>query len=231
MAFKEGDFLEIEYTVSDAEDKKVLATTDQKRAKEAGILNEKMQYGPVVVVIGAPGVLKGLDRELRNLKAGEAKSFTFKPEDAFGERYEDLVRVMPMSEFRQREIEPYPGMQVNLDNMTAIVKSVNSGRVVVDANHPYAGRDVVYDVKVVRQLTSDKEKVEALGKSNGITPSSVTASADKVEIMFNNSVAKNADYFVGKAGFIASVFSNLKNIKKIEIKEEYINEEKKEEKK
>ncbi len=49
--------------------------------------------------------------------------------------------------------------------------------------------------------------------------------------MFNNSVAKNADYFVGKAGFIASVFSNLKNIKKIEIKEEYINEEKKEEKK
>ncbi len=68
MAFKEGDFLEIEYTVSDAEDKKVLATTDQKRAKEAGILNEKMQYGPVVVVIGAPGVLKGLDRELRTRK-------------------------------------------------------------------------------------------------------------------------------------------------------------------
>lgn len=222
MTFKDGDFLEVEYSVWDSAANSLIATTEEKKARDANIFEEKMKYGPVLIVLGSQGVIKGLDRELRNMKEKEEKKFTFKPSDAFGERSEELVRVMPLSEFRSREIDPYPGMQVNLDNVTATVKSVTSGRVVVDANHPYAGKDVIYEVRVLRLLTTDKEKVEALGKSYGIAASQISASPEKVELTFNNDISKNADYFVGKASLVASMFAHMKNIKEIDVKEQYL---------
>lgn len=230
MAFKDGDFLEIEYTVWDTAANSMISTTDEKKAKDANIFDAKMQYGPVLVIIGSRGVIKGLDRELRSLSVGEQKKLTFKPQDAFGERSEELVRVMPLSEFRYREIDPYPGMRVNLDDVTAIVKSVNSGRVVVDANHPYAGKEIAYDVKVVRQLTNEKEKIEAMSRSYGVKPTQVSAAGDKVELFYNNEVSKNADYFVGRASLIASLFTQFKDVKSVDVKEEYKRPDEKKEK-
>jgi FKBP-type peptidyl-prolyl cis-trans isomerase 2 len=225
MPFKEGDFLEIEYTVWDASENTMLSTTEEKVAKDNNIFNEKVKYGPVLVILGTNGAVKGLDREIRTMKDGERKKFTLKPDDAFGPRYDDLVRVMPMSEFRKHDMDPYPGMQVNLDNFTAVVKSVNSGRVVVDANHPYAGKEMTYEVRVIRQLINDKDKAQALAASNGVVPSAINVSADRVEVSFDNKVQKNADYFVGKTSFVASVFANMKGVKKIDVKEEYLRPE------
>ncbi len=219
MPFKDGDFLEIEYTVFDGE--KVISTTDQKRAKEAGIFEEKMQYGPVLIILGSSGVLKGLDRELRDMKPGEPKKTVFKPIDAFGERNEDLVRVMPLSEFRSRDIDPYPGMRVNLDDVTATVKSVNSGRVVVDANHPYAGKDITYDFKIIKVLEGEKERAEALFNSYGVKPTQLSANQEKIELFYNSDTNKNADYFIGKASAIASLFTHFKGVKTVDVKEEY----------
>ncbi len=231
MTFKDGDFVEIEYTVWDTTNNSIISTTSAEKAKKAEIFNERLQYGPVLVILGSAGVIKGLDRELRNLKVGDEKKFDLKPDEAFGNRSEELVRVMPLSDFRSRDMDPYPGMQVNLDNVTAIVKSVNSGRVVVDANHPYAGKDVTYEVKVIRHLASDNEKVESLSKSYGVKPTQVTTVADKLDIFYNNEVSKNADYFIGRANLIASVFAHMKSIRAVNVKEEYLRpEEKKEEK-
>lgn len=227
MAFKEGDFLEIEYTVWDTANNSIISTTYADKAKKAEIFNDKLQYGPVLVIVGSAGVIKGLDRELRSMAVGGEKKFSLKAEDAFGPRSEELVKVMPLSEFRSRNIDPYPGMQVDLDNVTAIVKSVNSGRVVVDANHPYAGKDVTYEVKVIKQLANDSEKVESLSKSYGVKPTQVTAAADRLDVFYNNDVSKNADYFIGRANLIASVFAHLKNIKAVNVKEEYLRPEEK----
>ena len=227
MAFKDGDFLEVEYNAYDAADNKLLSTTEEKKAKEGNIYDSRMAYGPALVILGRQGVIKGLDRELRNMKENEQKRFTFKPEDAFGEHSEELVRVMPLSTFREHDMDPKPGMSVNLDDVVAIVKSVSSGRVVVDANHPYAGKDIIYEIRILRQLTSEKDKINALGSSYGAVPTSLTASADKVELVYDNAVGKNADYFVGRANLIAAIFSNLKDVKKIEIKEEYLRPEEK----
>lgn len=232
MAFKDGDFIEIDYTVWDTSNKSVISTTSAETAKKESIYDEKMHYGPVLVILGSAGVIKGLDKELKGMSVGGEKKFDLKPDEAFGSRSEDLVRVMPLSEFRARDVNPYPGMRVDLDNVTAVVKSVNSGRVVVDANHPYAGKEITYEVKIVRHLTNDNEKVESLSKSYGVKPTQVNTASDKLDIFYNNEVSKNADYFVGRANLIASVFAHLKNIKAVNVKEEYLRpEEKKEEKK
>ncbi len=221
MSFKDGDFLEVEYSAWSGADNSLISTTDEKKAKEANIFEKDVHYGPVLVILGSNGIIKGLDRSLRDMAPNEQKKFTFKPEEAFGERMPDLVRVMPLAEFRKHDIDPYPGLKVNLDNATAIVKSVNSGRVIVDANHPYAGQDITYEIRIIRHLTSEKDKVKALGKTYNVEPSSVDVKEKTLQIGFNNDVKKNSDYFIGKANFIASVFSYLKEFERVNVEEEY----------
>lgn len=222
MVFKDGDFLEVEYSAWTAADNGLISTTDEKKAKEASIYDEHVRYGPVLVVLGSGGIIKGLNRMLHSMNMNETKKEEFKPDEAFGERKSDLVRIMPISEFKKRDIDPYPGLQVNIDNATAIVKSVNSGRVTVDLNHQYAGQEIIYEVKVVKQLTIDKEKVTALGKTYGVDPSNVETKDKTLSITFNNEVKKDADYFVGKANLVAGVFTYFRDTEKVEVKEEYL---------
>jgi peptidylprolyl isomerase len=225
MSFKDGDFLEIDYTLWDATDNSIIATTDEKTAKDSKVYDEKMHYGPVLFVIGAAGTLKGLDRELRGFSVNDKKKFTLKPAEAFGERDENLVHVMPLSNFKSRDMAPYPGMQIEIDNARATVKSVTSGRVTVDANHPYAGKDILYEVRVVKNLVTEKERIESLANSYGVRPTSTTTTQGRIEFAFDGGVAKNADYFIAKTSLIASAFGYFKDVKKIEVKEEYLRSE------
>ena len=222
MSFKDEDFIEIEYSAWNAADNRLVSTTDEKKAKEADIYDEEAAYGPALVVLGAGGAIKGLDRELRGMSVGETKKLTFAPEDAFGDRHDELVKVMPLSAFRAREIEPYVGMRVNIDGTSVTVKSINSGRVVVDGNHPYAGKSIVYEVRIVKNLTSEHEKVEALGRSYGVKPTSAMVKGNTAEVSFDGGVKKDSDYFINKARMLASVFSNLKGIEKVLVHEEYL---------
>ena len=163
MAFKEGDFVEIEYSSWTAADGRMIDTSDQKIAEKNGILVEGRSYGPSLAILGKRTVLKGLDDALMEMNEGQSKKLTLKPDQAFGERNPEMMKVMPLAEFRKRDIAPYPGMRVDIDNIKATVKSVSSGRVVVDANHPYAGLDIIYEVKVLRKLNQEQEKIAALG--------------------------------------------------------------------
>ena len=176
----------------------------------------------MLVVLGANAVVRGLEREVKEMAVGQEKGFTLKPEDAFGLRDEGLVRVMPLSEFRAQKIEPYAGMRINLDNVAATVKSVGSGRVVVDANHPDAGKEIKYEVKVVKQLNTESEKAGALCKTYDVEPTSISLKDKELDLYFDDKVKKNADYFVNRASAMASIFSYLKDVSKIEVREEYL---------
>ena len=221
MPFKDGDFLEVDYSAWDAATKELISTTDEKLAKDNELYNKDSAYGPTLVILGSNSVIKGLDRELRGMSLNEMKKFTFTPEDAFGNRHEELVRVMPLSDFRARDMNPYPGMRVEVENMTATVKSVNSGRVVVDANHPYAGREITYEVRIVKNVTEPAQRVEALGKTYNVKPSSVSVKDNEMVLSYDSKTRKNANYFVGKSSLVASILSLMKDIEKVEVVEDY----------
>jgi len=61
-----------------------------------------------------------------------------------------------------------PGMILTLDGAIARVKSVTSGRVVIDYNHPLAGEQVIYSIKVHEVITDDKKKIEAILSANSL---------------------------------------------------------------
>jgi FKBP-type peptidyl-prolyl cis-trans isomerase 2 len=164
MAIKKGDFIEVEYTGEIKEDGFVFDTTDQTKAKEAGIDRPGMVYGPVTICVGEGHLVKGLDEFIEGKEPGLEQDVELGPEDAFGKKSAKLVQLIPMPKFKKEGINPMPGMQVNIDGNLGIVKNVSGGRVLVDLNHPLSGKDVKYHIKINRLVTDDAEKVAALLK-------------------------------------------------------------------
>src|SRR3989304_8909988 len=59
-------------------------------------------------------------------------------------------------------MKPVPNLRLNMDGSVGRIKSVSGGRTVVDFNHPLAGRDVIYDLKINKLVTDKKVQVESI---------------------------------------------------------------------
>src|SRR3989338_5032599 len=159
---KQHDFVEIEYTGTIKEDSSVFDTTDEKIAKEHGAFDKNADYSPAIICIGEHNVLKSLDEKMIGKVAGEEYTFDLSPEEAFGKKDAKLIQTIPSNKFRQQKIQPVPGLQLNIDGMFGIVKTVSGGRCYVDFNHPLAGKDLVYSVKINKIVEDDREKLKSL---------------------------------------------------------------------
>ncbi len=159
---KKGDFIELDYTGSLKEDKIVFDSTVESVAKKEDIFDPKMAYGPVAICVGQAQILKGLDDALEGVAVGEEKDLVLNAEQAFGKKDAKLLKLVPTNVFKKQGIQPVTGLQVNIDGTIGMIRSVSGGRTVVDFNHPFSGKEVVYKVKVIRKINDDKEKVKTL---------------------------------------------------------------------
>ena len=161
MPIKIGDFVELTYTAKLKGNNEVFDTTDEQIAKNANIYNEKARYGPAIICVGERHIVPGVDEALVGKDAG---NFTVDlPSDkAFGRKDPSLIQMIPSSKFSQQNIQPFPGLQLNVDGKIGVVKVAAGGRILVDFNHPLAGKEVSYDVSIKRMVTDVKEQVEAV---------------------------------------------------------------------
>jgi hypothetical protein len=67
-----------------------------------------------------------------------------------------------MSKFSEQKITPFPGLVLNIDGRNAKVRSVAGGRVMMDFNHPLAGKELHYEVEILEQVKEPKKMVESL---------------------------------------------------------------------
>lgn len=221
MSFKDGDFVRIDYTARRATDNSLFFTTMEKVAKDAKVENPDVKYGPQLIVFGKNNAIKGVENAVKGMSVGETRKVELEPKDAFGERDEGLVNIMRVSDFREKDMDPVPGMQVNIDGNIATVKSVNSGRVVVDLNHPLAGEKLVYEIKVLDKIDADPEKVKAIADHYSLKPDEVSVNGKVAKITFGTKVEKNADFLVNKATLAEAVLRYMENIEKVVAEEEY----------
>ena len=150
---KIGQFVKVEYTGM-LENGEVFDTTDPELMEGA--------TGPIVVILGAGHLLKGVEKALLEMDVGEEREIEIEPEDGFGKRDAKKIKLYPVKAFPKEGIRPFPGMRVTIDGQLGTIASVTSGRVVVDFNHPLAGRKLRYRLKVVEVITDPKEQIEGL---------------------------------------------------------------------
>jgi peptidylprolyl isomerase len=159
---KNGDFILANYTLKVKETGETVGTTLESVAKETKLYRGEERYEPFFIIVGEGWVPKGLDEALTGLELGKASTVELPPEKGYGVRDPKKVRLVPLRKFSAEGVTPIPGLQVNIDGKTALVRSVGAGRVQVDYNHPFAGKTLIYDVTVEKIVETEEDKVRNL---------------------------------------------------------------------
>lgn len=108
---------------------------------------------PLEFTIGEGRVIAGFEDAVVGMVAGEEKSVRIPSAEAYGERREDMVAVFNSGQFPE-DLAPAVGQILQLkreDGMLiqVMVTDVTGDQVTLDANHPLAGKDLIFDLKLV----------------------------------------------------------------------------------
>lgn len=108
---------------------------------------------PLEFELGSGQVITGFDKAVEGMAVGEQKSVTIAPDDAYGPRREQMVQEVPKTAL-PADLEPEKGMALQAKGqdgqpINLTVTEVNDDTITVDANHPLAGKDLNFDIKLV----------------------------------------------------------------------------------
>jgi len=218
---KKKDFVEVEYTGKTKEDNIIFDTTDEKTAKDNNIHSQGMEYGPVAVCVGEGQILEGLEDEMEGKETGKEYTFELSPEKAFGKKDVKLIKMIPVSAFKKQNIEPQPGLQVNVDGVLGLIRRVGGGRCLVDFNHPLSGKDVVYTLKINKIVTDDKEKIKSYLNLALHLKAEVEVKDGAAEVKIKKEIPKEIQENISKK--LAELIDSIKKI-------DFVKDEKKENK-
>lgn len=108
---------------------------------------------PLEFQVGSGQMIPGFDKAIVDMKLNEKKTIEIPASEAYGEPKEELFQEVPKDQLPQ-EIKPEVGMALAAQlpdgrQQQLIISEVKEDTIVVDANHPLAGKDLVFEVEVV----------------------------------------------------------------------------------
>ncbi len=108
---------------------------------------------PIEFQLGSGEVIDGFDRAVSGLEVGESREVELEPDDAYGERSDDLVIDVERGDLPE-DLDPEVGQTLAVEGadgeeMAAWVAEVGEEAITVDLNHPLAGRTLVFEVELV----------------------------------------------------------------------------------
>lgn len=110
---------------------------------------------PVSLVIGDGSLLEGFEKVLMNLQAGDIRTAHLSPDEAFGQWNSDNVQHFTPAQFALTGTTPEVGMLIEFEDkgkntLPGVISAVNDEQVSVDFNHPLAGQNVLFKVKIFK---------------------------------------------------------------------------------
>ena len=142
---------------------------DYEGKLESGQVFDSSTHGdhshPLEFEVGSGMVIAGFDKEVIGMEKGQEKEFSIEPEDAYGERKEELKKELPKS-----ALPPVPegqelqaGMALMLQTpqgqMPVAISEVKKDSIVLDLNHPLAGKKLIFKIKVLEITKEDGNKI------------------------------------------------------------------------
>lgn len=124
------------------------------------VIDQNTQSEPLEFLVGGSQIIVGLEKALEGMSVGESKEVVVSPNEAYGEYRVDYLQEVPREQFEGIELKE--GMTLfghgeDGRSVQVIVKSFNDESVMIDYNHPLAGKTLVFDVKVldIRDATEE----------------------------------------------------------------------------
>lgn len=136
---KENDTVEVHYT---------------GRLKNGQVFDSSEGKQPLNVTLGQGNFIPGFEKGLLNMSVNEKKTVTIPMEQAYGEVRKELFQAVQKEELPE-SIKPEVGMGLVARNPDGTerqlrVAEVNDDHIVIDANHPLAGQDLIFEIEVVK---------------------------------------------------------------------------------
>lgn len=135
---KEGDEVQVHYT-GKLEDGTVFDTSEDGE--------------PLSFTIGENRVIPGFEEAVTGMEPGDSKTTEVEPEEAYGEHRDDMVMEMERDQIPQ-DVDPEVGQQLQLrlengQTVPVLITALGEDTVTIDANHPLAGRKLLFDIELV----------------------------------------------------------------------------------
>lgn len=108
---------------------------------------------PIQFTVGGAQIIPGFEQAIIGMKAGEVKTVTIPSDQAYGPHHDDLLLVVERSQIPPH-LTPEVGQRLEIHQpdgqaIPVIVTEISDVNVTLDANHPLAGKDLVFDLQLV----------------------------------------------------------------------------------
>lgn len=157
MKIEQDCFVELEY---------------QLKNGKGEVVEQSTERGPMTYLHGHEEILPALEQGLEGADEGDKLSICLEPDQAYGPYDPDQILSVPRSEFPEdAEIVPGDWITISLSDeqdtdvdgqeMDARVVEISPDAITLDANHPLAGQQVVFEMRVLKVRKATEEEMEA----------------------------------------------------------------------
>lgn len=117
------------------------------------IFDSSAEGDPLEFTIGEGQVIPGFEDAVVGMEARESKTVKIPSDQAYGPHHEDMVVKIDRDRFPDN-LDPHVGQQLQIPQpdgrrIFVTVTEINESNVTLDANHPLAGKDLTFDIKLV----------------------------------------------------------------------------------
>ncbi len=149
---KNGDKVKVHYT---------------GKLNDGTVFDSSAGRNPLSFTVGKGQVIPGFEKGVTNLKLNESKTIAIPAAEAYGPTRKELVVELPRTQLPAKP-EPKVGLGLMLRdpqgrNLPARITEIKTDKVVLDLNHPLAGKDLTFELKVVGINEPDDKEEDGEG--------------------------------------------------------------------
>ena len=121
--------------------------------KNGQVFDSSLEREPIQFTVGGGQMIKGFDKAVNGMALNEKKTVTIPSAEAYGERNDQLLQQVPREQLPP-DMKPEVGQTLVANNGNGqqthvVVAEVTEEAITVDANHPLAGQDLIFEIELV----------------------------------------------------------------------------------
>lgn len=135
---KKGDKVKVHYT---------------GKLTDGTVFDSSREREPLEFELGGGQMIAGFDIAVDGMAVGESKTANIASKDGYGEKNDEMIFTVPKDQLPP-EINPEEGQQLSMQhpsgqNIPVVITKVEEAQIEIDANHPLAGKDLIFDIELV----------------------------------------------------------------------------------
>ena len=143
---------------------KMVVTIDYTLKDDDGTVLDSSTDGQFAYLHGAHNIIPGLENALSGKSAGDELEVSVSPAEGYGERNDSMIQAVPRDMF-DSEHEIQVGMQFHAESpegemIVVTVTDIDGDNITVDGNHPLAGVNLNFGVKIVDVREASQEEID-----------------------------------------------------------------------